>query len=161
MAKIELLFGGPITHEEEISVENYAYNWDTSIETAAIHQFRFWINHLVRRKNADDDNFFELLLFIESNELMKLPKMSAGTYRHNGFVLPKLVIHGDCATDKEGGETVFLTERHISSIGKGFENEIAYEYFEFRHVGAVTVLGDEIIYLLGDRPPYFSFREVL
>ena len=155
MAKIELLFGGPITHEEEISVENYAYNWDTSIETAAIHPFRFWINHLVRRKNDDDDNFFELLLFIETNELMKLPKMSAGTYRHNGFVLPKLIIHGDCATDKESGETVFLTERYISAIAKGFEDEIGYEYFEFRHVGAVTAPRGGIIYLLGNQPHIF------
>jgi hypothetical protein len=40
MAKIELLFGGPIAHDEEISVENYAYNWDVSIETAVIRKFK-------------------------------------------------------------------------------------------------------------------------
>lgn len=155
MAKIELLFGGPTTHDEEVSVEKYAYNWDVSIETAVIQQFRFWINHLSGKKNDDDDTFFELLLFIGINQMLRLPKISAGIYRHNGFVLPKMIIHGDYGIDKESGETIFLTEHHISSIGNGFEDEIAYEYFECRYTGAVTALKGETIYLLDNRPHIF------
>jgi hypothetical protein len=156
MAKIELLFGGPVTHDEEVSVENYAYNWDVSIETAVIQQFRFWINHLSGKKNDDDDTFFELLLFIGTNQMLRLPKISAGTYRHNGFLLPKMIIHGDYGVDKESGETIFLTERYINLIGSNFEDEIAYEYFEHHLCGAVRAQKDQMIYLLGDQPHIFD-----
>ena len=156
MAKIELLFGGPTTHDEEISVENYAYNWDVSMETAVIHQFRFWINHLSGKKNDDDDTFFELLLFIGINQMLRLPKITAGTYQHRGFVLPKMIIHGDCGIDKETGQSVFLTERHIDLIGSNFEDEIAYEYFEHQRSGSVHAQKGQTIYLLGDKPHIFD-----
>jgi hypothetical protein len=154
MSKIELLFGGPTTHDEEVSVEDYAYSWDVSIETAVIHQFRHWINHLVKRK--DDDTFFELLLYMGINQMLKLPKISAGTYRHNGFVLPKMIIHGDFGIDKDTGERIFLADQHINVIGTNFEDEIAYEYFEYQRIGKVTTSKNSSIYLLGDKPHIFD-----
>ena len=156
MAKIELLFGGPTSQEEEITVEKYAYNWDVSIETAVIHQFRFWINHLSRKKNDDDDTFFELLLFIGSNQMLRLPKITSATYRHRGFVLPKMIIHGDYGIDKETNQAVFLTERHINLIGSNFQDEIAYEYFEYQRRGSVRAQKDQMIYLLDNKPHIFD-----
>jgi hypothetical protein len=99
MAKIELLFGGPIAHDEEISVENYAYNWDVSIETAVIRKFKSWISYLSSKSDDKDNTFFELLLFIGINQMLKLPKITSGTYCHNGFVLPKIIIHSDHGVD--------------------------------------------------------------
>jgi hypothetical protein len=132
MAKIELLFGGPIAHDEEISVENYAYNWDVSIETAVIRKFKSWISYLANKTSDKGDTFFELLLFIGINEMLKLPKITAGTYRHRGFVLPKIIIHGNCGVDKQTGTSVLLTEGYANIIGGNFEDEIGYEYFECR-----------------------------
>jgi hypothetical protein len=156
MAKIELLFGWPTSQEEEISVENCAYNWDVSIETAVIKQFRFWINHLTKKSNDDGDNFFELLLFIECNELFYLPKISAGIYRHNGFVLPKMIINGDYGVDKTSGSMVLLSENHINAIGSRFEDEIGYEYFEYARIGLIKATKEDAIYLLGDRPHIYE-----
>jgi len=130
MARIELLFGGPIAHDEEISVENYAYNWDVSIETAVIRKFKSWISHLANKTSDKGDTFFELLLYIGINEMLKLPKISAGTYRHKGFVLPKIIIHGNCGVDKQTGNSVLLKEDYVNIIGSNFEGEIGYEYFE-------------------------------
>lgn len=155
MSKIELLFGSPTTQEEEISAENYAYDWGVSMETAVIHQFRRWINNLARRK--DDDTFFELLLFIGTNQMLKLPKISAGTYRHNGFVLPKMVIHGNCGIDKKTGASIFLTADYINIIGSNFEDEIAYEYFEFQRSGVIRAQNDQAIYLLAGKPHIYDF----
>ena len=132
MAKIELLFGGPIAHDEEISVENYAYNWDVSIETAVIRQFKSWISNLANKTSDKGDTFFELLLFIGINEMLKLPKITAGTYRHRGFLLPKIIIHSNCGVDKQTGNSVLLTEGYANIIGSNFEDEIGYEYFECR-----------------------------
>ena len=130
MTKIELLFGGPIAHDEEISVENYAYNWDVSIETAVIRKFKSWINYLSIKSDDKENTFFELLLFIGINQMLKLPKITAGTYRHRGFILPKIIIHGNCGFDKKTGNSVLLTEGYINIIGSNFEDEIGYEYFE-------------------------------
>ena len=130
MAKIELLFGGPIAHDEEISVENYAYNWDVSIETAVIRKFKSWISYLSTKSDEKDNTFFELLLFIGINQMLKLPKITSGTYRHRGFVLPKIIIHGNYGVDKQTGNSILLTEGYINIIGCNFEDEIGYEYFE-------------------------------
>ena len=156
MAKIELLFGGPITQDEEISVEKYAYNWDVSIETAVIKQFRFWIDHLTKKSNDDGDSFFELLLLIECNLLLKLPKISAGVYRHNGFLLPKIVIHGDYGIDKDISNQVLLSDTHINAIGSGFEGEIGFEYFEYARTGLIKASKNNVIYLLGDKPHIYE-----
>jgi hypothetical protein len=134
MTKIELLFGGPSTHSEEISVENYAYSWGISIETAVIRQFRSWIGGLSNKTDDQGNTFFELLLFIGVNEMLRLPKITAGTYRHRGFVLPKMIIHGNHGIDKRTGNTVFLTEAYINTIGSNFEDEIGYEYVEYRQI---------------------------
>jgi hypothetical protein len=134
MAKIELLFGGPIAHDEEISVENYAYNWDVSIETAVIRKFKSWISSLSIKSDDKDNTFFELLLFIGINQMLKLPKITSGTYSHKGFVLPKIIIHGNCGVDKQTGNSVSLTESYINIIGNNFEDEIGYEYFEYRQI---------------------------
>ncbi len=132
MAKIELLFGGPSTHDEEISVENYAYSWDISIETAVIRQFRSWISGLSNKTDDQGNTFFELLLFIGANEMLRLPKITAGTYCHKGFALPKMIIHGNRAVDKRTGNSILLTESYVNTIGSNFEDEIGYEYFEYR-----------------------------
>jgi hypothetical protein len=156
MAKIELLFGGPTTQDEEISVEKYAYNWGVSIETAVIKQFRFWIDHLTKKSNNDGDGFFELLLLIECNLLLKLPKISASVYRHKGFVLPKIIIHGDYGIDKDSGSRVLLSETHINAIGSGFEAEIGFEYFEYARTGLIKASKNDAIYLLGDKPHIYE-----
>ncbi|MBT8589741.1 hypothetical protein G6692_03040 [Polynucleobacter paneuropaeus] len=140
MAKIELLFGGPIAYDEEISVENYAYNWDVSIETAVIRKFKSWINYLSIKSDDKGNTFFELLLFIGINQMLKLPKITSGTYRHKGFVLPKIIIHGDHGVDKQTGNSVSLTESCINIIGNNFEDEIGYEYFEYRQIAPAICL---------------------
>ncbi|MBT8585464.1 hypothetical protein G6655_02925 [Polynucleobacter paneuropaeus] len=140
MAKIELLFGGPIAHDEEMSVENYAYNWDVSIETAVIRKFKSWISYLSSKSDDKDNTFFELLLFIGINQMLKLPKITSGTYCHKGFVLPKIIIHGDHGVDKQTGNSVSLTESCINIIGNNFEDEIGYEYFEYRQIAPAICL---------------------
>lgn len=156
MGKIELLFGGPTTLREEIAVEDYAYGRDTSIETAVIRQFHNWIEFLFAKRTDKDDGFFELLLFIDTNQMLKLPRISAGIYRHRGFVLPKMIIHGDHGVDKETRELIFLSERHINIIGNNFEEHIEYEYFEFQRSGLIKTKKDQSIYLLGSQPHIYD-----
>jgi hypothetical protein len=148
MAKIELLFGGPNNLKDEIEIEEDAYGWDVCIETAAIRRFQIWIKHLSKtRKNGD--NFFSLLIYVECNIMLELPKITSGVYRHNGFVLPKLVINGDHGKDQKNGSKVLLTDKHINAIGKNFEEEIGFEYFEYIRTGSINNQSNSPIYLLG------------
>ena len=64
-------------------------------------------------------------------------------------MLPKLIIHGDHGIDKKNSGKVLLTEKHINSIGAGFEEEIGFEYFEYTRTGSINNLADSPIYLLG------------
>jgi hypothetical protein len=149
MAKIELLFGAPNLPVEEIEIEKDAYAWDVCIETAVIRRFRHWIDHLAKR-NQNGDHFFELLLFVECLERIGLPKMTSGVYRHNGFVLPKLVIHGHYGVDQKTGNQLLLSEKHLNAIGNGFEQNIGFEYFEYRRCGITRNRSNAPNYLLGN-----------
>ena len=66
--------------------------------------------------------------------MLKLPKITSGTYGHEGFVLPKTIIHGNCGVDKQTGKLISLTESYINIIGNNFEDEIGCEYFECRQI---------------------------
>lgn len=129
MTRIELLFGAPTALKDEIEIEEDAYAWGISIETVVIRRFRSSVNHLVKA-NKQGDHFFELIVFVETTQMLSLPKMSSGMYRHNGFVLPKLIIHEQFGIDKQSKEKVPLLEKHIHAIGNGMEEHFGYEYFE-------------------------------
>ena len=130
MSRIELLFGGPTSLKDEIEIEEDAYGWGISIEAAVIRRFRSTANRLVKT-NKNGDRFFELIVFVETIQKLTLPKMSSGIYRHNGFVLPKLIIHDEYGIDQKSGEKVPLLEKHINAIGNGMEEHFGYEYFEY------------------------------
>lgn len=149
MAKIELLFGGPNTLQDEIEIEKDAYAWDVCIEMAVIRRFRHWINHLSKR-NQNGDHFFELLLYVDCLQMIGLPKMTSGTYRHNGFVLPKLIIHGDHGIDQKTGNKILLSEKHLEAMGNGFEENIGFEYFEYRRCGITSNRSNAPIHFPGN-----------
>jgi len=158
MAKIELLFGAPNNLKDEIEIEEDAYGWDVCIETAVIRRFQIWINHLSKtRKNGD--NFFSLLVFVECSIMLELPRLSSGVYRHNGFVLPKLIIHGDHGKDKKTSGIVLLADHHINAIGKGFEESIGFEYFEYSRTGIISNQSHPPIYPLGKEEHIYDGRK--
>lgn len=128
MSKIELLFGEPTTLNLEI--ESYAYDFNVSIETALLRTFQSTVRSLAKKTNDRGDTFFELLLFVSSHQLLRLPKITTGVYRHNGFIYPKIVLNRDRGLNKKTGELVFLTNAHINGIASEFQDEFPYEYFE-------------------------------
>lgn len=129
-----MLFGGPNNPTDEIEIEEDAYGWGIGIEAAVIRRFRSSADRLIKG-NEQGDHFFELVIFVETIQMLSLPKMSSGIYRHNGFVLPKLIIHDEYGIDKKSGERILLLEKHINAIGNGMEENFGYEYFEYRYGG--------------------------
>lgn len=161
MAKIELYFGHPQQDKHWDGVEECAYNHDVNIETAVIRGFQA-VNSVTTRQ-YEQGNYFELVLMSLTKCLYKLPLITTGVYKHKGFVYPKLIIHGDILKDGDSGKKTFLKDEHIEYIGKNFDDDFDYEYFEFKRIGRTSFLNDEVIYHLRNKPHIYhegNFIEV-
>jgi hypothetical protein len=156
MAKIELYFGNPTTDKEWEMVEAEARASDICIESAVIQDFYSIVNPLLTR-TKDGDNYFELVLFRLFDNLVMLPRITMGAYRHNGFVLPKMTIHGEYAEDKETHEKIMISDQMVEDLGNEFEYKWNFEYFDFKRIGKVEVLENEVIYLLKNKPHVYRF----
>jgi hypothetical protein len=156
MAKIELYFGNPTTNKEWGIVEAIASAWDICIESAVIQDFYETVRPLLVRTN-DDENYFELVICGNSGVSVTLPRITMGAYRHNGFVLPKMTIYGEYAEDKETHEKIILSDKMIEDLGCEFEYKWNFEYFDFKRIGKVEVLENEVIYLLKNKPHVYRF----
>ena len=160
MAKIELYFGNPTTDKEWEMVEAEARAGDLCIESAVIQDFYSIVKPLLA-KTKGGDNYFELVLFRLFDVLVKLPEITMGAYKHNGFVLPKMTIHREYATDKETHEKIMISDAMVEDLGSEFEYKWNFEYFDFKRIGKVEVLENEVIYLLKNKPHVYRFGSFL
>jgi hypothetical protein len=156
MAKIELYFGNPTTDKEWEMVEAESRAGDICIESAVIQDFYSIVKPLLA-KTKDGDNYFELVIYRLFDVLVKLPDITMGAYKHNGFVLPKMVIHGEYARDKETHEKILISDKMVEDLGSEFEYKWNFEYFDFKRIGKVEVLENEVIYLLKNKPHVYRF----
>ncbi len=137
MSKIELYFGNPTCEKEWVSIENYACSTNSSIETSIISNFKYIIKNLTKPNN-ENDTFFDLSIFIDYQVHLKLPRITTGIYKQNGFILPKMVIHEDYAVCKESNQNFFIENDFIDSLGTALENEFTYSYFGFKRIGKIA-----------------------
>jgi len=162
MAKIELYFGHPQREENLNGFENVVCNQDINIETAVIRGFQD-LHRILTRRNVDNDTFFELILICGFSIFCQFPKVTTGVYRHKGFVYPKLVIHGDTGIYKNSKKRFFLSDEYINYIGTEMDEEFDYEYFGFKRIGKASLVTDEVIYHLRNKPHIYhegNFIEV-
>ena len=162
MAKIELYFGHPQREENLNGFENVVCNQDINFETAVIRGFQD-LHRILTRRNVDNDTFFELILICGFSIFCQFPRVTAGVYRHRGFVYPKIVIHGDTCIYKDSKKRFFLSDEYINYIGTEMDKEFDYEYFGFERFGKASLVTDEVIYHLGNKPHIFhegNFIEV-
>ena len=162
MAKIELYFGHPQCEENLNGFENVVCYQDINIETAVIRGFQD-LHRVLTRRNGDNDTFFELVWIYGFSIYCKFPKVTTGVYRQRGFVYPKLVIHGDTGIHKESRKRFFLSDEYINFIGTEMDKEFDYEYFGLKRFGKASLVKDEIIYHLKNKPHIYhegNFIEV-
>ncbi len=151
MAKIELLFGGPTTPKREENIEEWVYDCDINYETAVILKFKSLVKSLAKG-NDEEDNYFELVLSRLAKRSFDLPKINFGTYRHNGFVLPKIVFQDIFMVDRATQKQKIIDQQIIDQIGIEFENELSFEYFSFKIEGKVKPRANDVIYQLRNKP---------
>lgn len=151
MAKIELYFGNPTTDKEWEMVEAESRAGDICIESAVIQDFYSIVKPLLV-KTKNDENYFELVICGISGILVTLPVITMGTYKYNGFVLPKMTIHRDYAVERKTHQRIVISKEWIDGLGQEFEYKWNFEYFDFKIVGKVEAQKNEVIYLLTNKP---------
>ena len=162
MAKIELYFGHPQREENLNGFENVVCNQDINFETAVIRGFQD-LHRILTRRNVDNDTFFELILICGFSIFCQFPRVTTGVYRHRGFVYPKIVIHSDTGIYKDSKKRFFLSDEYINYIGTEMDKEFDYEYFGFKRFGKASLVTDEVIYHLRNKPHIYhegNFIEV-
>lgn len=160
MAKIELLLGAPTTPEREENIESLISEHDVNMETAIILKVKSLIRSL-SEVNDRDENYFELCAYVITGKTVKLPKISFGVYKHNGFALPKLIINGFHLTSRGTNAMHFIDNKLIDEIGLDFENSFDFEYWGFQRVGTITPSKADIIYQLRGKPHIYNSGEFL
>lgn len=162
MAKIELYFGNPNTDRELGIIEEDSLEYGISMEGAAIARFRDLIDGLGNPPESEY-NFFELGVFVELGIRIKLPQLTAQTYKHNGFAMPKMVIEGAYAIENTKKETILISDQIINCIGNTFDLEMGFEYYDFKRIGKLNALKNDILYLIKGKTHIFhsgNFIEV-
>ena len=162
MAKIELYFGHPQREENLNGFENVVCNQDINFETAVIRGFQD-LHRILTRRNVDNDTFFELILICGFSIFCQFPRVTTGIYRHKGFVYPKIIIHGDTGIYRDSKKRFFLSDEYINYIGIEMDKEFDYEYFGFKRFGKASLVTDEVIYHLKNKPHIYhegNFIEV-
>jgi len=92
MAKIEIYFGNPNSEKEWNWVENFCDNFNIGVEASIYKNFNISFQSFVK-VDEQGKTYFELIIGSIKGDIVKLPKMTVDTYKHNGFILPKVVIH--------------------------------------------------------------------
>ncbi len=160
MAKIELLFGGPTTPKREKNIEEWIYDCDINYETAVILKLKSLVNSLAKRNN-EDDNYFELVVSRITQRSFDLPTINFGTYRHNGFVLPKIIFHDIFMVNRATLQKKLINQEIIDQIGIEFEYEFSFEYFSFNIEGKVKPRANDVIYQLRNKPHMYCSGKFL
>jgi hypothetical protein len=162
MAKIEIYFGNPNSEKEWGWVEKFCDSLNIGVEASIFKNFSISFENFAAL-DEHGKTYFELIIGSINGDRVKLPKMTAGTYKHNGFVLPKLVIHGDHALDIDTNKPIFISDKFIEEIGKDCELDFSYDYYGFKRVGKVSLKTNEVTYLIKDKEHIFhsgNFLEV-
>ncbi len=154
MAKVEIYFGNPNSEKEWNWVESFCDSLNIGVEASIFKNFNISLQNFVE-VDEKGKTYFELIISCINGDMVKLPKMTAGTYKHNGFVFPKLVIHGDYALDTETKKSIFISDTFIEAIGKECELDFSYDYYGFKRVGKVSLKENEVVYLMGDKEHIF------
>lgn len=132
VSNIELRFGPPSTKDREELANKRAIEWDMSVERVLLLDFEYMLTNTWMRK--DGDNVFELLILIHAGESVYCPHVTFGTYTHNGYRYPKVVIHGDYFDMKNSNRRLWLNDETVEAIGRELDANFDFEYVGFYRI---------------------------
>lgn len=132
VSNIELRFGPPSSKDKEELTNNKAIESDVSVERVLLFDFEHLLTNVWMKK--DRENIFELLILIHAGETVECPHVSFGTYTHNGYRYPKVVIRGDYLNIRNSSRRLWLNDETVEAIGEDLDENFEYEFFGFHRI---------------------------
>jgi hypothetical protein len=131
---VVLYFGSCAERLQEV-LDKRAIAWDKSLEFVAIENFNYLVQKYLESEDDEDRNYFDLICYIYSEiDYVKSPKVTIGTYLHNGFKYPTLIFEDGYLLDINREKRFFLRDDVIDKIGRAIADHIEYEFIEFKRI---------------------------
>lgn len=129
-SKIELRFGPPSSEWREELTTKRAIECNISYERMTLIDFEDTFTNAWMKEGRE--SIFELLIFIHAGIKVDCRNVSFGTYTHNGFKYPKVVIQSDSFKSKKSEKIVRLSDSVINAMGEHLDGDFHFEYVEFK-----------------------------
>jgi hypothetical protein len=141
--KIKLYLGGPCTERASKEIESDAIKHDISLEQSLLDWFSHYFYASLKYRD-NDRNFYDIMLglqldFIYGDRVKPgplSPKVTSEFYVQAGYKYPVVILHGEMATVKEGGDSFPINDDIINFLGKELEDLMELEYIRFERLGS-------------------------
>jgi len=133
MAKINLYFGNPCSEWAQEIVTEIAINNDISMGEAAFMLFQQLVETLSIK--PEDQNYLDTHFSWFFDKSVSVPKIAARSYLKKGSTYPMIVMSKGYVVDKNTFSQIPIKDGAILDFAKRFEEELGFEFLEFKWTG--------------------------
>ena len=134
MSRINLYFGGPCNDWAVETSDEIAINNEISVDYAISLMFDRIIE-LINAETEGKTSIGKAFSFYFDRPVLP-PKLSTKQYKNRGAKYPMVIISDDFVIDQETGRSIPITEDGVLYFAKRFEEELGFEFTEFKWTGA-------------------------
>ncbi|QWD13104.1 hypothetical protein G6703_02205 [Polynucleobacter paneuropaeus] len=133
-SNLELYFGLPSTEKCEKNVNDICIRYGYTYEEVRNIEFRTMFETLMKFRNDEGSTFTELFFISVLGERVTGPTVTYGTYKLNGNIYPKLVIHGEFLEKVNTNGRIFINDEIIDKVGQQLDLLFEFEFVESRRI---------------------------
>ena len=133
MAKINLYFGNPCNEWAQETVTEIAINNDISMKEAAFTLFQKLVETMSLKPEIQ--NYLDTHFSWFFDKSVSVPKIAARSYLKKGSTYPMIEMSKSYVVDKKTGSQIPVIDSAILDFAKRFEEELGFEFLEFKWTG--------------------------
>ena len=133
MAKINLYFGNPCNDWAQETITDIAINNDISMGEAAFMLFQKLVETISIK--PEDQNSLDTHFSWFFDKSVSVPKITARSYIKKGSTYPMIVMSKGYVVDKKTDSQIPVTDSAILDFAERFEEELGFEFLEFKWTG--------------------------
>ncbi len=131
LKKIYLYFGASVSKTLDDDVEQYAINYECSIEKAHCDWFNLVISGLLEVKDKDNRSKLDDFFGWHNQRFWLSPKLTYNTHLINGKRYPLLIFNNEYASHQFSDDTLYIDDELIYSLGNEIQSDFGVEFLRF------------------------------
>ena len=131
LRKIYLYFGASISQTLDDDIEQYALNYECSIERAHCDWFNLVISRLLEVKDKDNRSKLDDFFGWHNQRFWLSPKLIYSTHQINNRQYPLLIFNGEYASHQFIDDTLYIDDELIYSFGNEIQSDFGIEFIRF------------------------------